>query len=316
MRRYKLWLKAKVLQAQQRYVRIFRSYDARQLLAALRSLGIREGDAVMLHSSFKATHGFRGTVEQLTDVFVEAVGPQGHLLMVSLPYRTSSFDYLKTYRTFDVRRTPSMMGLVSEMFRRRGDVVRSAHPTHPVLVRGPRASWFIDDHPRCRYPCGPDSPFDRLSAADGKAIFFNVPVATYTFFHYLEHLVGGRLPFPIYTPTAFHVPVIDRWGRTLDIETHVFTEEAIRRRRFEVLEAALRARGLIRGCKIGATRIEMLPVRESVRCVLEMADAGQFFYDMGVDVRTNIAGQRSPVQDDERAAPKPPGRDSLERAQT
>ena len=124
MRRYKLWLKGKLLQAQHRFVRTFRSYDERQLRAALHAVGVAEGDSVMLHSAFGA-NGFLGTIEQLTDSFIEAIGPQGHLLMVSLPYRTASLDYLKTYRTFDVRKTPSMMGMVSELFRRRPDVVRS-----------------------------------------------------------------------------------------------------------------------------------------------------------------------------------------------
>jgi len=280
MRRYKLWLKARWLQARHRVVRALRSYDERQLLAALRSIGVADGDAVMLHSAFDASHGFRGSIEQLTDVFIEAIGPQGHLLMVSLPYRTASLDYLETYRTFDVRRTPSMMGLVSELFRRRPDVVRSLHPTHPVLVRGPRAAWFVDDHPHCVYPCGPGSPFDRLAAADGKAVFFNVPVATYTFFHHLEHLVSDGLPFSLYTPTTISLPVIDRFGQTRQVDTHVFAREAIQRRRFSVLESALRARGLIRQCRVGATRIEVLRVRDSIACVLEMAARGKYFYDL------------------------------------
>jgi len=281
MRRYRLWIKAKVVQARQRFVRAFRSYDQRQLLDALRAVGVREGDAVMLHSSFKPIHGFLGNIEQLTDVFIDAVGPQGHLLMVSLPYRTSSLEYLGSYRTFDVRRTPSMMGLVSELFRRRPDVVRSAHPTHPVLVHGPRASWFVEDHPRCLEPCGPDSPFDRLAQADGKAVFFNVPVATYTFFHYLEHLVSERLPFPVYTAETFRVPVVDASGRTIEVETRVFHADAIARRRFDVLESALRARGLIRQVRVGASTIEMVRVRDTIDCVLEMASRGRYFYDFG-----------------------------------
>ena len=81
-----------------------------------------------------------------------------------------------------------MMGLVSEYFRRRPDVVRSLHPTHPILVHGPDAEAIVAAHPACLYPCGPDTPFDRLLALDGKVVFFNVEFAVFTFFHYLEHL--------------------------------------------------------------------------------------------------------------------------------
>ena len=283
-RAHKLWLKAQLMRVRAWLVRTFVSYDASQLLGALRLLGIQPGDAVMLHSAYKNARGFRGSVEQLIDVFIEAVGPEGHLLMVSLPYRTSTLEYLKSSRVFDVRRTPSMMGLVSEMFRRRGDVVRSLHPTHPVLVRGPRAAAFVEAHSQCRWPCGPESPFDRLAAADGKVVFFDVAFANFTFFHHLEHLVGPRLGFPLYTADTFQVPVIDESGVQRTVETYAYSTDALRRRRFEVLEAALRQRGLIERRRIGTTKIEMIRVRDAVRCVLEMADEGRFFYDLsGLD---------------------------------
>ena len=279
-RSHKLWLKAELRQARGRFVRAFLAYDKERLAAGLRAVGVRPGDSVMLHSAFQSTNGFRGSVEQLTDVFVDAVGPTGHLLMVSLPYRSSSLEYLNKFRVFDVRKTPSMMGLVSEMFRRRPDVTRSLHPTHPVLVRGPRAEWFVEDHPESRYPCGPGSPFDKLVTMDGKAVFFDVPVATYTFFHYLEHMVSAQLPFRLYTADAFEVPVIGRDGQRRIITTHVFAPEAIRRRRFDILEAALRQRGLIQQRRIGVSRIQAVRVNDTIDCVAEMARRGEFFYDM------------------------------------
>jgi aminoglycoside 3-N-acetyltransferase len=277
---FKLWLKARLLAARRTVVRLLLSYDDRGLRRVLQDLGIRPGDSVMLHSAFSRDHGFRGSAETLTNVFLDALGPDGHLLMVSLPYRSSSLQYLQNLKQFDVRRTPSMMGLVSEFFRRRPGVRRSLHPTHPVLVHGPRAAWFVEAHPTCRHPCGPDSPFDRLAAVDGKAVFFNVPFATYTFFHYLEHLVAPRLPFPLYTGEPFDVPVVDEEGRPRTVTTHVFAAEAIRRRRFPVLEDALRRRGHIRERRIGATRIQSVNVRDTIDCVLEMAARGEFFYDL------------------------------------
>ena len=277
---FRLRLKAKLLQAQGWFVRAFLSYDEQELLAGLRAIGVRPSDSVMLHSAFNGAHGFRGSIEQLTNVFIDAVGPQGHLLMVSLPYRSSSFTYLSKLKVFDVRKTPSLMGLVSEMFRRRPEVKRSLHPTHPVLVRGPRAEWFTEDHPNCVYPCGPGSPFERLVAVDGKVVFFNVPFATYTLFHYLEHLVSPQLPFPLYTDEAFDVPVLDLDGRPRTVTTYVFAPEAVRRRRFAVLETALRRRGLIQERRVGASLIQVVRANDTVDCVMEMARRGEFFYDM------------------------------------
>ncbi len=278
--RFKLWLKARFFEAQLVFVRALRSYDADRLLVALRSLGVRDGDNVMLHAAFGRQHGFRGTVEQLTNVFIDAVGSEGNLLMVSLPYRSSSLQYLRALKRFDVRKTPSMMGLVSEFFRRREDVLRSLHPTHPVLVRGPRADWFVAEHPSCLYPCGPGTPFDRLASVDGKVLFFNVAFDNYTFFHYLEHMVAPELPFSLYTEAPFEVPVVDRDGAARTVMTYAFAEEAIRRRRFPVFEQALRERGLIQERRVGNSRILAVRVRDTVDCVREMARRGEYFYDL------------------------------------
>jgi aminoglycoside 3-N-acetyltransferase len=280
LRIYKLWLKAKLLRVRTHWVRVFLSYDEKDLLAALQELGVVRGDALMLHSAFKSTHGFRGSIEQLTDLFIDAVGPHGHLLMVSLPYRSSSYVYVNKVKLFDVRKTPSMMGLVSEIFRLRPDVLRSLHPTHPVLVRGSRAQWFIEEHPDCRYPCGKGSPFDKLAEVNGLVVFFNVPFDTYTFFHYLEHMVSPQLPFSLYTEETFDVPVMDHAGQLRTVTTHVFSPDAIRRRRFDLFEAALRRRGLIREKRLGASRILAVRVRDTIECVSEMASRGEFFYDI------------------------------------
>ncbi|WP_298825181.1 AAC(3) family N-acetyltransferase [uncultured Piscinibacter sp.] len=279
-RHLRKWLKARWFALRASFVRLFLSYGRVELLQALREIGVREGDAVMLHSAFAPHHGFRGSIEELTDTFIDAVGPNGHLLMVSLPYRSSSLQYLEKLRQFDVRRTPSMMGLVSEFFRRRPEVLRSLHPTHPVLVRGPRAESFIEGHEHCIHPCGPGTPFERLAEADGMVAFLNVEFGTFTFFHHLEHLVSAQLPFPLYTANCFEVSVIDRDGRPGTVRTHVYSPEAIQRRRFPVLERALRARGAIRSVRVGNTQIEAIRVRDAIACVSEMSRRGEFFYDL------------------------------------
>jgi aminoglycoside 3-N-acetyltransferase len=280
-RSYKLRLKAQLFDGRVWLVNAVLSYDTERLRETLRSLGVQTGDSVMLHSAFGRDHGFRGSIEQLTDAFIDVVGPEGHLLMVSLPYRSSSLEYLRNLKHFDVRNTPSMMGLVSEFFRRRGDVLRSAHPTHPVLVRGPRAEWFVADHPDCLYPCGPGSPFDKLAQVDGKVVFFNVPFDTFTFFHHLEHLVSPQLPFRLYADEPFRVPIIDGNGEQRIVTTYVFSLDAISRRRFAVLEAALRQRGSIQQRRIGNSRIQSIRVRDAIDCAMEMSRDHTYFYDMG-----------------------------------
>jgi len=272
-------------------VRMFGSYGPDELIAALRTGGVSAGDSIMLHSAFDPEHGFLGTSSEVTDAFVAAVGPPGTLLMVSLPYRTSTLEYLRTLERFDVRRTPSAMGLMSEFFRRRDGVLRSLHPTHPVLALGRLAEWFVAGHEDCRHPCGPGSPFARLLEADGKAVFFNVGFEYLTFFHYLEHMVSPRLPFPLYTDEVFEVPVLDHHGLARVVCTHAFSTEAIRRRRFPRLEQWVRERGLIREARVGASRILVARVREIANLVEEKAAQGEYFYDLAMTNRGTRSAQ-------------------------
>lgn len=273
-------LRALYRKGQRLSVRLWGSYGRVELVRAIRKLGVESGDAIMLHSAFQPEHGFRGSSSDVVDAFLEVLGPQGHLLMVSLPYRSSSLEYLCKGRVFDLRRTPSAMGLVSEFFRRRDGVLRSLHPTHPVLVYGPRAAWFVEGHEHSLYPCGPETPFGRLLECGGKAVFFNVPFVFLTFFHYLEHVVSPRLGFPLYTEEPFEVPVIDGSGLRGTVTTHVFSPEAIKRRRFPVLESWLRGRGTIRRVKVGASYLLAADLREIANTVEEMAARGEYFYDL------------------------------------
>ena len=279
-KKYRSWLKARVFEARRTVVKVLMAYDGPKLLSCLRSLGIESGDTVLLHSSFEEHHGFQGSIQEVTDVFVEAVGPRGHLLMVSLPYRSSSFLYLSKLKRFDVRKTPSMMGMLSELFRRRPGVLRSLSPSHPMLVHGPRAAWFVADHQACQYPCGPGSPFEKLLTSDAKALFYNTSFDAYTFFHYLEHLVSSQMPFRLYTEQPFQAQVIDHDGVPSTVPTYAFAADAMQRRRFEILEHELRKRNAIKELRIGNGSVQVVRIRETVECVLDMSRRGVYFYDL------------------------------------
>ncbi len=262
-----------------RWVAALRSYGTEELLACLRSAGIVEGESLLLHAGFSAANGFKGTMGEVTDTFMDAIGPSGNLMMMSLPYRDSSYAYLKRQSRFDVRKTPSQMGLISEFFRRRSGVLRSLSPAHPVLAYGPKASWIVAGHEDCQYSCGPGSPFDKAIELDAKVAFFDASFTTLTFFHWLEHHVQDGVDMPLYHEEPFDVPVIDHDGSERVITTYVYAPEIIAHRRFAVLEKALRNRGAITTLRVGNTKIEVARLQDIVRCVDDMTSRGEFFYD-------------------------------------
>ena len=268
------------LERKKRFVETFLSYSPEELERALIELGVKSGDTVLVHSSFNPHSGFQGSPEKLIDVFLKTVGPEGNLLMVSLPYSTSSISYLQKLKLFDVRKTPSRMGMISELFRRRPGVLRSLHPTHPMLAYGPKAEWIVAGHEDCLYPCGPGTPFEKLAQLNGKILFFYVGFTYLTFFHYLEHLVHKKLPFPLYTDKPFDVPVIDANGKERTVKTYVFTPDAIKRRRPDPLERDFWRRGVIKKGRVGATRLLLVDANKAIASALDMLRRGVYFYKM------------------------------------
>lgn len=276
---HKAQLKALYAARKRLFIGLFLSYGPDELESLLRGLGIASGDTVMVHSSFTSS-GFLGSPKELSDAFLRCVGPNGNLLMVSLPYSSSTYEYLQKKKPFDVRTTPSRMGIISESFRRRENVLRSFHPTHPVLAFGPKAEWITADHDKCLYGCGPGSPFEKFSQLGGKVVFFNVPFTTMTFIHYLEHLVEAKLPFPLYRSETYEVPSIDSSGTMRMIKTRAFSPDTLRRRRPLTLMEELDKRRLVRRARLGNTRVMCVAAMDAIACTEQMTRSGKFFYDL------------------------------------
>ena len=271
-------LKAKINKARVRLIRTFYSYDAEDLKRALRSAGITETDTLLVHSNFEADSGFQGTPADVVEALCELVGEKGNLLMVSIPFRGSGYDYLEKGKPFKVLKTMSMMGLITEMFRRREGTLRSVHPTHPVLAIGKDAEWLVEGHERCRYPCGPDSPFDKFRSLHGKILFYDVSFGAITFFHHVEDLLKDRVPFPVYAEKEFSIQAIDAHGNEHTVRTVTF-EPGLTRSAAK-LEAAMEEKGLIRHGRVGNSRYLLVDADDVVECHTAMVDAGNYPYDL------------------------------------
>lgn len=271
-------IKTQLHKVRHRLVRALRSYDATHLAAELRRMGIVETDTLLVHSNFEPLSGFTGTPMDVVNAFAGLVGEKGNLLMVSIPFRGSAYDYLAQGKVFDVRKTFSMMGLITEMFRRRPGTMRSLHPTHPVLAAGRDAARIVADHESCRYPCGPGSPFEKFLALDGKILFFDVGFGSITFFHYVEHLLAGDLPFPVYEDRVFEAPVIDAAGQKRIVQTQAYSKGFPRSA--EKLEAEMLRRGKIKKGRVGNSRLLLVTAADVVACQTAMVKSGNLPYEL------------------------------------
>jgi aminoglycoside 3-N-acetyltransferase len=278
-RNAKLALKGWFKRGHHAYLRRWHAFDAPELLALLRRLGVSPGDVVIVHSSFDEFQGFTGTAMDAIRVLQEAVGQNGTLLMPTLPFTGTAVDYALQAPVFDVMRTPSRMGLLTELFRRSPGVVRSVHPTHPVAAWGAKAEELITGHHLSQTPCGAGSPFARLLVHDGRILLLGTGIGSMTFFHTVEEILESELPFTPFTKETFILQSRDRAGATVTSKMRLFDPECSRRRNLDKLVPALKEQGVWKQGRVGKLDVILLDAKAVLEVCRSLAKNGIYCYD-------------------------------------
>jgi len=256
-----------------------RGFSKKELVELLCHLGIEQGDTLLVHSSLDEFNAFQGKPMDVILAMREAIGPTGTLLMPTLPFRGSAVEYVRELRVFDVRRTPSQMGLLTELFRRNPGVIRSTHPTHAVAAWGMRASEMVDAHHAATTPCGRQTPYGRLLDHNGKILFLGTDINVMTFFHTVEEILEPKMPFSPFTKEIFVLECRDAQNQSVTAHTRLFDPQYSRRRNLSKLIPALNRRGWWREAKLGGMRAILLRADQVLEASSALAKRGIYCYD-------------------------------------
>lgn len=162
---------------------------------SLSLLDIKKGDIVLVHSALSSIGYVEGGAETVIDALLETVGEDGTIVMSSL----TNWD-----APFDVMTTPSAVGKISEVFRKRNNAKRSLHPVHSVVAIGLQAEYIVSDHDKCESGCGKGSPYMKICDLGGKILLLGVDMDRNTFMHTIEdeadvpYLLTLDIPAPTY----------------------------------------------------------------------------------------------------------------------
>ena len=152
----------------------------------LESLGIKPGDTVLMHSSYKSLGGFEGGAKAFFDAFISYLGNEGTLVLPALSFVSVTRNNPK----FNLKQTPSCIGYLAEYFRTEVEgVVRSMHATHSCCAIGKNAEALVGEHYLDSTPVGKNSPFTKLPEFDGKILFLGCSLDRNTSMHGVEELV-------------------------------------------------------------------------------------------------------------------------------
>jgi aminoglycoside 3-N-acetyltransferase len=181
-------------------------------------LGIQKGNVVFFHSSAEKLRPSFPLHHVLT-ILLDVVGAEGTLLTPSYPRQLSS-EFLKSDLTFDVRRTPSYMGVISELLRRKSGSIRSLHPTKSVCAIGSHAYELTNTHQNSPYPYDSCSPYYKIMKHGGTIVSLGVSPLRISCVHCVEDALKDKFPINTYLETLFESKCINYKGEIEIIKTY------------------------------------------------------------------------------------------------
>ncbi len=197
--------------------RVFSHVDREMLVNSFRNIGLDKGSIVCVHSSLSRLGHVVGGADAIIDALIETVRPEGCIMMPSFSMRGSMMSYLDQGEIFDVRSSPSQVGLITEIFRKWPGVLRSLHPTNSLLAWGERARELLRDHDKSLTPYGPYTPYGRIAEEKNSFILM-----LETHIHSLLHHLQERVNFPHYfLPEERKVSFVDDKGEKRTMWTKV-----------------------------------------------------------------------------------------------
>ena len=157
--------------------------DKATLVAEFQTLGIKQGDALFLHSSYKSFGGVDGGPQTIIDVLLDVIGPDGTLIMP-----TFNYDFLKGV-PWDIRTTPSQMGILTELVRLDPRAKRMYHPIYSMAAIGKLADEIASF--RSQDCFGETTIFKKFRDWDVSILILGLPYSkSITFLHHCEQSAG------------------------------------------------------------------------------------------------------------------------------
>jgi len=237
-------------------------YTKSDLLAQLSDLGVDPNGTLKVHISYKAIGEVVGRGDTVLDALCEYM--QSGLLV--LP--SHSWGYTRENPVTDVLHTPSCVGILTEMFRKRPNVYRSLHPTHSVAAIGNGAEDFLSGEEHIGTPCGKNGAYYKLWERDAQILLIGVNFTRNTFIHGIEEWDGAEGSI---SPEKTDMYVINHSGTRLHTPQHKHCAR-LGSEPFSKLEAPALEQGILTMGRFGDATARLMhakPLREMVAGFLQ-----------------------------------------------
>ena len=165
------------------------SYGRRQLIDALRAIGLGRGDVIYVHSQLFGLGPMTEARDRqalpsiVASSIFEVLGDEGTLVVPTFTTQTA-----KNGEAFVLEETPGITGLLSEHVRTMSGAKRSLHPINSVAAMGPLAESICSTAGRSNYGLG--SPYDLMLKLGAKAVNLGLKRLSNSWHHCVEAQYG------------------------------------------------------------------------------------------------------------------------------
>ncbi len=232
---------------------------------AFRNVGLEKGDTVMVHSDV-GVFGKLGKIydkeeflDSILNAFLNVLGEEGTLIVPTFTYSFCRKE------VFDVKNSPSKVGVFSEHVRRKRQAVRSLEPIFSCAGIGKFSRDMLRDMGNECF--GQGSIFDKLYRINGKLMLFGRPFDI-TYMHYVENAFKVSYRFN----KTFSGVVIDENSRRYNCSVDYYVRHLDRNINYKMenLGDKLLGEGLLKKVKLGYGDILLCKAQDVFNLGIEM----------------------------------------------
>ncbi len=252
-------------------------FDLADFTGVLDHLKVNSGGNLFVHSGADWVGKVEGGPFAILKCLMEYMD-KGTLMMPSFPIEGMARDYIDKH-TFSSKRTPSKMGLLTELFRRTENVKRSLHPTHSVCAFGMNADMLIENHHKCQYPFEASSPFGKSVTLEGQILLIGVGLEVLTHVHTVEDSMGEDFPYKVYEKNERKIVVIDENDSEIPLVTFVHNPAVSVRKNIPQFETEMIEQDVMSKAKIAGIEFSIFDSAKLESFLYKKACLGMTIYD-------------------------------------
>lgn len=164
----------------------------------LESLGVQNGDILIVHSDFDVLKKTGIKPKEIIDFLLKLVGEEGTLVFPAYPVTTRPDIFAKQNTeklVYDPKRTPSWTGLLPNVFCMYPGVVRSQFPYNSLAAKGKHAEAMMEGNLDGLYPHEKNSAWGYCIEHHAKILFISAEmIRSNTLNHATEDYMADRWP--------------------------------------------------------------------------------------------------------------------------